>query len=410
MSIFLKDNFERMLSDEMKYAIRQTILQSEKAKINIYLIGGIVRDLILNNRIKDIDIAVEGDAVCFAEKLVQHLNCEIISAQENLRTAKVKFPSGIEIDFASTREEQYLDSGMLPVACNFGCKLEKDVKRRDFTINTLALILTGDEKFKLIDYFDGYADISNKQIKILHDKSFIDDPSRIIRALKFKKRFDFEIEQNTFSLIDEYLNNINKNMPLERIKNELRQYFSIKKQNIYGEIIKTRAYKLISDNPVQDFNYSRLLEITDYELIDEKDVWFIYICLLLVNDNYHKEKLNMTAFEIKVLDEVNELLSEKNIKLNDNERIYKLYNNKIDLSIAIFYILTGEKSVIKFLTALKQIKVLITGKDLINLGFIPSKYFSELFDKILKEKLKGKLTKKEDEIKFVQKFLKKQSR
>ncbi len=410
MSIFLNNEFDCMLTDEMKNAIYQAISQSEKAKINIYLIGGIVRDLILKNQIKDIDIAVEGDAVCFAEKLVQHLNCEIISAQENLRTAKVKFPSGIEIDFASTREEQYLDSGMLPVACNFGCELEKDVKRRDFTINTLALILTGDEKFKLIDYFDGYGDISNKQIKILHDKSFIDDPSRIIRALKFKKRFDFEIEQNTSSLIDEYLNNINKNMPLERIKNELRQYFSIKKQNIYGEVIKTRAYKLISDNPVQDFNYSRLLEITDYELIDEKDIWFIFICLLLVNDNYHKEKLNMTAFEIKVLDEVNELLSEKNIKLNDNERIYKLYINKIDLSVAIFYILTGEKSVIKFLTALKQIKVLITGKDLINLGFIPSKYFSELFDKILKEKLKGKLTKKEDEIKFVQKFLKKQSR
>ena len=260
------EKIERMLDAQTKEAVNQAAMQAEKCSLNIYLIGGIVRDLIMGSQIKDIDIAVEGDAVNFAHILAENIPCEVISVQENLKTAKVKFTSGAEIDFASTREEIYKSPGILPEAFNFGCPLEKDVKRRDFTINTLALKLTGNEKFKLIDYFDGYCDIQNGLIRILHDKSFIDDPSRIIRALKFKKRFDFEIEQNTYSKMREYLENVDNSIPLERIKNELAQFFFIPKNNLYEEIIKTNAYRLISTNPVTDFNYERLNDIKGFDL------------------------------------------------------------------------------------------------------------------------------------------------
>ena len=142
-------------------------------------------------------------------------------------------------------------------------------------------------------------------------------------------------------------------------------------------------------------------------MYDKSEFWFILICCLIINSDFAYSRLNMTAFERKVLFETKELLSVHEISINDNEKIYKLFNNKIDLSIALYYIISGEKSVIKFLNVLKQIKVLITGKDLIELGFIPSAYFNELFDKILKEKLRGKLKTKEEEKKFIQKFLKK---
>lgn len=406
----IKNEFDNFLSSEIKEAIQISADSAENYGVDIFLIGGIVRDLIMKNPIKDIDIAVQSDAIKYAEYLVQKTGCEIVSVQEKLKTAKVRFTSGIEIDFASTREESYLDSGVLPVAGNFGCDLAVDVKRRDFTINTLAIKLTGCDKYALIDYYNGYGDIINKQIKVLHDASFKDDPSRIIRALKFKKRFDFKLDEHTFNLMREYLQNVNLNMPLERIKNELRQYFSVKKDNLYKEIINSGAYKLISNNPVLEVDESRIKDILSFGLYDESEFWFLMICCLIINSDFPVERMNMTAFENKVIAETKELLEEKNIKINDNERIYKLYNSKIDLSIALFYILSGENSVIKFLTALKQIKVLITGKELIDMGFIPSAYFSELFDKVLKEKLKGKLKTKEDEIKFVQKFLKKQSR
>ena len=224
MVISLQEQFNSSVSDEFRNSINDASILADKFGYEIFLIGGIVRDLIMNNNIKDIDIAVQGDAVNFAIFLKENLNCEILNIQENLKTAKVKFLNGVVIDFASTREEKYSESGKLPIAYNFGCKLENDVKRRDFTINTLALKLTGEGKFSLVDYFDGYSDIQNKKIRILHNKSFVDDPSRIIRALKFKERFDFELEAETASLMQEYLSNINDKMPLERVKSEIRQY------------------------------------------------------------------------------------------------------------------------------------------------------------------------------------------
>lgn len=409
MTIALKKEFEH-LSNNMKFSILEASVAAEKFGVEIFLIGGIVRDFILNNPIKDIDIAVQGDAVEFVNYLKEISNCEIIAVQEKLRTAKVKFESGIEIDFASTRQERYLQSGFLPEAYNFGCELKEDVKRRDFTINTLAMKLTGNDKYNIVDYYNGYDDILNKQIRILHDNSFIDDPSRIIRALKFKIRFDFNIENKTYLLMQQYLNNVNSEMPLERIKNELCQFFSIKKENVYDEIISTKAYKLISENPVEKIDYTRIKTLIDFNLYNEGEFWFLLICCLLINSDFNNDRLNMTAFEKKVLTETKELLNSGKIKLNDNEKIYKLFNNKIDLSIALYYLLTGEESVLKFLSALKQIQILINGDDLIELGFIPSSYFSELFDKVLKEKLKGKLRTKEEELKFVSKFIKKQSR
>ncbi len=407
MSVFLDKEYCNLLSFDSKFALEKAVIIAEKLGIDIFLIGGIVRDFIMSNEIKDIDVAVQGDAVEFAKELFKQTNCELINIQDKLRTVKVKFESGVEIDFASTRKEKYSASGILPQACNFGCDLIEDVKRRDFTINTLALKLTGNDKFLLIDYFNGYQDILDKKIRILHNRSFIDDPSRIIRALKFKIRFNFDIEEKTYILMQDYLQQVDVNMPLERIKSEFRQFFSIEKKNIYNEVIKLNVYKLISDNPIKEINIDRINEILSYDLYDKSEFWFILICCLIINSDFAYSRLNMTSFEKKVISETKELLAISKIKINDNEKIYKLYNNKIDLSLALFYIISGEKSVIKFLTALKQIKVLITGKDLIELGFIPSEYFSELFDKILKEKLKGKLKTKEEEKKFIQKFIKK---
>ena len=212
MRISLSENFNNSLSDEFRCAIDEAARIADKKGYEIFLIGGIVRDLIMGYSIKDIDIAVQGDAVRFAEILDLETDCEILNIQENLRTAKVKFANGVEIDFASTREEKYSESGRLPVAYNFGCGLERDVKRRDFSINTLALKLTGDEKYLLVDYCDGYEDIQNKKIRILHEKSFIDDPSRIVRALKFKERFDFELEENSAVLMQDYLQKVNEKM------------------------------------------------------------------------------------------------------------------------------------------------------------------------------------------------------
>lgn len=397
MPISLKNEFNNAICEEYKVAIKEAFDLALKKNVKIYLIGGIVRDLILANEIKDVDIAVQGDAVSLTNDF-EAIGCEILNVQENLRTIKVKFPNGAVIDFASTREEKYTQSGVLPVAYNFGCALEKDIKRRDFTINTLAI----NENYFLIDYCGGYEDILNKKIRILHDNSFIDDPSRIIRALKFKERLCFELEENTAVLMKNYLVQINNNMPLERIKSELRQYFEIEKPNLYSNLIKSGAYKLVSDNPVEKIYDDDNLTACLYDL---KEKWYIYIALLIVKSDYAIDRLNLTTNEKRVIKEVRELLQKEVPKTKIG--IYNLFNNLMGLSVALYYMISANPQVEEFLTSLKDVNVLISGKDLIELGFTPSPYFNELFDLILKEKLEGRLKTKKEELCFVKQFIKK---
>ncbi len=407
MVICLKDKFNNSVSEEFCVAINDALVFADENCFEIFLIGGIVRDLIMNNKVKDIDIAVEGDAVEFAKLLQEKKNCKILNIQENLRTAKVQFPQGVVIDFASTREEKYSESGKLPVAYNFGCKLENDVKRRDFTINTLALKLSGEDKFSLVDYFDGYSDIQNKKIRILHEKSFMDDPSRIIRALKFKERFDFELDAETSNLMQEYLQNINDKMPLERVKSEIRQYFEINKDGLYARLIESNAYKLISDKPILNLDETRFESLYSYNLFDKRDKWFLYVSFLIVNSDYAIKRLNLTAFDKKVIKEVRDLLKKNEKSFRGKYAIYNTFNKLSDFAICTYYMISDNSAVVKFLDALREIKVILTGRDLIELGIVPSPRFNKIFDKVLKEKLNGKLITKEDEISFVKKYIKK---
>lgn len=408
MTISLEKEFLLYIHESFRDSISVVCDAADKYNIELFLIGGVVRDLILGNKIKDIDIAIKGDAVEFAQLLENKYNCKIVSYQENLRTAKVEFPSKAVIDFASTREERYASSGILPEAFNFGCELENDIKRRDFTINTLALSLSAHNRFSLIDFCGGYEDIKKRKIRILHDKSFVDDPSRIIRALKFKVRFGFDIEEKTYCLMREYLENVNHNMPAARIKNELKEYFIIKSRDLYSLIINTGAYKLISDNPVKEINVDTIELLYSFNLFNENELWFVYIVLLLVYSEYSAESLNMTAFEKKVIKETANLLKSEVSIIDSEEVIYNIFNNLTDLSIAAYYLITRNPAVEKFLNALKDIKVLVNGKDLIELGFVPSPYFNEIFNSVLKEKLKGNLLSKEEEIKFIKQFIKKE--
>ncbi len=399
MEILLQNDFNNFLSEEYKNAILKACEIAEKHNVLIFLIGGIVRDLIMQNPIKDIDITVIGNAIEFAKYLENEADFKIISTQENLKTAKVQYINGVEIDFASTREEYYPIAGNLPEIKNFGCNLQDDVKRRDFTINTLAIALTGNKKFCLIDYFNGYEDIKNKKIKILHNNSFIDDPSRIVRALKFMVRFNFEIDEETMFLMQEYLKTVNVSMPLERIKNEFKQYFSIENEHLYEKVISTDIYKLVSDNYILNFNTDYLKEIEQYNLYNNENKWFIYFLLLIFKSDFANERLNLNSYEKKSVNDLKELYFTR-IK-NDNYEIYKNMQNKTDLAIAAYYVITGSNNIVKYLTELKQIKPIITGDDLIKLGLTPSPLFNEIFEKILKAKLDGNLKTKEEETAFV---------
>ena len=278
---------------------------------NLYYIGGVVRDGILGVPSFDTDYCYEGNAIEFAKN--QGLN--IIKENPAFGTVRVLY-EGKEIDIASTRCETYPRKGHLPQVEKIGCPLAEDVKRRDFTINAIAKRTSDGE---IIDFTGGVKDIEAKKLRVLHDKSFIDDPTRIVRGLKFAVRFGFELDEKTKKLQEEYLCNINYDMSYHRLKKELVETFSLNRQEALDRFITQGIYKLLSPDS-EGIEINANIE----SLIKENPVnivWIVYMGL------FNLENLELTRAEKKILDWTERL--KQGDKPNNNTPKESILLNKI---------------------------------------------------------------------------------
>ncbi|MEZ0338157.1 MAG: CBS domain-containing protein [Aquificaceae bacterium] len=185
----------------------------------VYLVGGVVRDLLMRKRIWDLDLVVEGDAIALACKLGEkwQVNCHTF---QEFGTAHMKYKD-YKLEFATTRRETYPHPGSYPVV--EWATLKEDLLRRDFTINAMALSLNPEDFGTLIDYFGGLRDLKDGIIRVLHPMSFVEDPVRILRALRFAGRFGFKLSKGTEKLLKKAVSlGLLKKAPRGRILNELR--------------------------------------------------------------------------------------------------------------------------------------------------------------------------------------------
>jgi len=394
----------------------------------LFYIGGVVRDELLDKQSIDIDITYVGNAIEYCSKFG-----EVIQINPDFGTVRVKIPSSphreiadfvpstgsghnvseelnnVIVDFASTRSETYPKKGHLPVVEKIGCSLKEDVLRRDFTINALAKSITTGE---IVDYVGGLKDLKNKKLRVLHDNSFIDDPTRIIRGLKFAMRFNFELEEHTKKLQDEYLKNINYDMSYKRIKKELIETFNTplsnitkeyKKQRTFERFINEKIYKLVTPNDVEipSINIEELVEKYCLDMDchvantprNDEHIWLIYVGVLK-----DLSRLPLTKIEQKILDDV-----PQNI-LNSDFELYKTFENAKIETILLYAILKDQKGAKHYLDNLRNIKISINGKDLQNLGISPSPQYQEIFDEVLKAKLQNPKMTKEDELKIAKSY------
>ncbi|MCJ7684804.1 MAG: CBS domain-containing protein, partial [Desulfobacteraceae bacterium] len=163
-----------------------------------YLVGGLVRDIFLKHRNLDVDIVVEGDGIKFAQEFARNHEARVRSHRK-FGTAVLIFPDGFKVDVATARIEYYESPGALPIVETSSLKL--DLYRRDFTINTLAINLNKKHYGTLIDYFGAQKDIKEKVLRVLHNLSFVEDPTRMLRAVRFEQRFGFKIGKLTLALL-----------------------------------------------------------------------------------------------------------------------------------------------------------------------------------------------------------------
>ncbi len=194
----------RKVQEELRERIRalpgmERLLPALAGLPPVHLVGGAVRDLLLGQPVVDVDLAVEGDGPRTARELAARLDGDV-SPHERFGTATVRAGT-FAFDIAATRSETYPEPGALPVTQPAG--LSEDLGRRDFAINAMAAALQGDELGHLHDPHGGSADLDAGVVRVLHDRSFIDDPTRLLRAVRYEVRLDFKMDEPTEELARE---------------------------------------------------------------------------------------------------------------------------------------------------------------------------------------------------------------
>ncbi len=357
------------LSDFHKKTIEIIKNEAKNRHIKAYIAGGAVRDLILKREIKDIDFLVEASAVDF----VKRGGFKIKSIHKDFDTAKIEI-EGKEFDVASTRVEKYPFMGCLPVVSKIGTSIEKDLRRRDFTINSIGYNIIEN---KIIDPYSGVKDIENKTLRVLHNNSYKDDPTRILRGLDFKYRFGFDFSINDKKLIDECINTFdNEHLSIDRIYLTLNKIFSSSyPDKILDDILNKKIYKiwmkktvLRPDDTKELMNAARIFNITEINKL------FI---MALDSIPYIKAPLK-----------------------NDYE-IFSFFKKFSALQCAFYYFKTGDKNALRYLE-IKDIKPYLTGKTLLDNGFSQGKIIGDILEDIQREKLLNKnLNSIKDELEYV---------
>ncbi len=351
---------------------------------NLFFVGGIVRDELLGKNSPDIDLTFVGNAVDFAKTL----DFEITQINEEFGSVHLKIDDKT-VDITSTRTENYPKKGHLPVVDKIGCTLKEDVLRRDFTVNALAKNCKTGE---ITDYVGGIEDLKNKELRILHKNSFIDDPTRILRGLKFSVRFGFELEENTQKLQEEYLQDVNYDMSFKRLKDELKDAFNVDKQEVLNKFISQKIYKLLSKKEYRPYlcNVEEFIKPYKNEI---QNTWLIY------SSGFDLSNLPLTKAENKILEDYYKMEN-----LSDFE-LFKQFSASNIESVLIYGILNNPTAAKDFLGKQRKIKLQISGKDLLELGYEQSKKISEALDKILKIKLDNPDLTKDEELEIARRYM-----
>ena len=189
---------EQLLSSTRLRAIVEAVGALGERAEGVYLVGGTIRDILLGEESFDVDIAVEGDAISFAYALAQVLHGRA-TPHEKFGTAIVSYGDGERIDVVTTRTEFYDAPGALPTVERAG--LREDLFRRDFSINAMAASLSAGDLGRLVDPFGGQSDLDLRVLRVLHNLSFIDDPTRIFRGIRYEGRYGFRFDEHTARLV-----------------------------------------------------------------------------------------------------------------------------------------------------------------------------------------------------------------
>jgi tRNA nucleotidyltransferase (CCA-adding enzyme) len=410
------DNLRTQLDPSALALFDAVIAEAELRNLRAYLVGGTVRDLLLNRRALDIDITIEGDAVAFAKEIGDKTGAtlkkttpfgtaELLVAHGSSPGSR-RSSNNFRLDLATARAETYARPGALPKTRP--STIDDDLLRRDFTINAIALEITRPAPGKLLDPTGGAGDINARLVRVLHGRSLRDDATRIIRAARYAARFDFRIEESTRDLITRDISYLDK-ISGTRLRQELTRVFAEENPApavaLLGELGVLRAI---------------------HPSLEAKSSWFestephdpaVAFALLAHNasDSDARDLSRRLALTRKQADAVaamprlREIATTTTITPTTLQSELARHLAAIPDAALIAYSIAGQddaaRAIAKHRVHAKDIRPILRGDDIIELGVEQGPDIADVLARLRAARLDGDVATREDEVRFVEAYL-----
>ena len=402
-----KSQLKSALSTERLRLLHLVRDEATQRGLPLYIVGGSVRDLVLGHRLNDFDLTVEGDAIALARSLASKHGGKV-TAHTNFGTATWFLPDNLKtdqdtLDLISARSETYKHPAALPTV-KLG-SINDDLRRRDFTINALALRLDGSHFGELRDDLNGMEDLQKGIIRVLHPRSFIDDPTRIYRAVRYEGRYRFRIAEDTLPLIPEARLLVEKLSP-QRIRHELD--LILEEPNAVSMLARLDELDLLAPiHPaLSNFNQSNLasLKSADTALQNRQSRWILWLMHLTGQEiESVNKRLHFTADLLKLVRSASLLNTNRTavVGLKPSQCVELLEGYSLRAIETVYHVIPDEeiKNVFsKYLSEWRHVKPKTTGHDLIKHGFPPGPKYTEILHRLRAAWLDGEVKNKEEEL------------
>lgn len=422
-------NIERLLRSRLPQRLVTVIEEAghlaDRCGVPLFVVGGCVRDLLLGIENLDLDLVVEGDGIAFARKLGEVLRARV-KVHERFGTAIVLSADGFRLDVATARTEYYEYPTALPTVEQSSIK--KDLHRRDFTMNALAVRLNGKGFGDVLDFYGGQRDLNDKVIRVLHGLSFVEDPTRVFRAIRFESRFGFRLGKDTAALIAGAVKmNLFERLSGHRLLEELKLLLSEREpKQAIKRLAELQLLKFIHQKLSWSDRLNKLLDALDetidwYRLLylDRKmETWLVYMMgfLELLPERAVKDVLKRFPFSeqeaarLKIArvgchKVIRRLATKRSLKPAEAYRLLLgLSDETLLLLMAKSKGETVKRQVSAFLTTYQQVKPILTGADLKAMGLKPGPKFKEILDRLLDARLNGEIKTESEERELVTKL------
>ena len=384
------------LPEEVRTILESVRDTAQEEQCSVYIVGGFVRDLLLSVPTQDLDFVVEGSGGQFAQALIRKMPEGKLTQHVKFGTAQIIFPDGSHLDVASTRWEHYSFPGALPQV-EESC-LRDDLFRRDFTINSMAICLNAERYGELVDYYSGKRDLQQGKIRFLHNISFIDDPTRMLRAIRFAERYNFSLAKETQEALHTAIDSgVLVKLSIERFTEELMLIFKEVNYLAMGQtLIKNGLFKAwFGEDLTWNFSFDDRENSTQWPLnmrwliaISDMDTANIEQVLERVSLNRTLRDETLAFIGLRETLKVSMTLSEMDRVLAKTPKC---------VVSALARDEHYKKQISECLEAGKKINMTIDGKLLIQMGVKQGPKIGEILDRVRTAWLEGRIRTSEEE-------------